>query len=270
MCWENQISIKGDPVKRFTTLLLLGLALSLVAAACSSTGDATLVADGKLTVCSESPYEPFEFEDASGPAGYSGFDIELMDAIAKEMSLDLVVANTPFDGIWLQPAAGACDVVASAMTITEERAENALFSDPYFNAAQSLMVTADNDGMKLADTDGKKIGVQVGTTGELYATENKPGGAELVSFDEGAALFLALESGSVDAILQDLPVNGYRATQDTNFVITETYDTKEQYGFGMALENDDLATQVNDALKALKESGTYGDLHEKYFGTRGE
>jgi polar amino acid transport system substrate-binding protein len=110
----------------------------------------------------------------------------------------------------------------------------------------------------------------VGTTGEMYATENKPGGAEIVSFDEGAALFLALESGSVDAILQDLPVNGYRATQDANFVITETYDTEEQYGFGMALENDGLATQINDALKALKDSGTYGDLHEKYFGTRGE
>ncbi|MEA3503514.1 MAG: transporter substrate-binding domain-containing protein [Actinomycetota bacterium] len=255
-------------MKRFTTLLFLVLALSLVAVACSSGDDAALVADGKLTVCSESPYEPFEFEDPSGPAGYSGFDIELMDAIAKEMSLELVVANTPFDGIWLQPAAGACDVVASAMTITEERAQNALFSDPYFNAAQSLMVTAGNDGMKLADTDGKNIGVQVGTTGEKYAEENKPAGAVLVAFDEGAALFLALESGSVDAILQDLPVNGYRATQDANFVITETYDTEEQYGFGMALENEALATQINDALKALKESGTYGDLHEKYFGTR--
>jgi polar amino acid transport system substrate-binding protein len=257
-------------MKRFTTLLLLVLALSLVAVACSSGDDAALVADGKLTACSESPYEPFEFEDPSGPAGYSGFDIDLMNAIAGEMDLELVVANTPFDGIWLQPAAGACDVVASAMTITEERAENALFSDPYFNASQSLMVTAGNAGTTLADTDGMKIGVQVGTTGEMYATENKPGGAEIVSFDEGAALFLALESGSVGAILQDLPVNGYRATQDANFVITETYDTEEQYGFGLALENEDLVTQINDALKALKDSGTYGDLHEKYFGTRGE
>ncbi len=257
-------------MKRFTTLLLLVVALSLVAAACSSGDDTALVADGKLTVCSESPYEPFEFEDPSAPSGYSGFDIELIDAIAKEMGLELVVANTPFDGIWLQPAAGACDVVASAMTILPERAENALFSDPYFDAAQSLMVLAANDGLTLADTDGMKIGVQVGTTGEKYAGENKPAGAELVSFDEGAALFLALESDSVDAILQDLPVNGYRATQDADFVIAETYDTEEQYGFGMALENDDLVTQINDALKALKESGTYGDLHEKYFGTRGE
>jgi polar amino acid transport system substrate-binding protein len=257
-------------MKRSFGLLLLVLALALVAAACSSGDDAALVSEGQLTVCSESPYEPFEFEDPASPSGYSGFDIELMDAIAAELELELVVANTPFDGIWLQPAAGACDVVASAMTITEERAENALFSDPYFNAAQSLMVTGANDGLILAGTDGMKIGVQTGTTGEMYATENKPEGAELVSFDEGAALFLALESGTVDAILQDLPVNGYRAVQDPNFVVTETYETDEQYGFGMSLENEGLASQINDALSTLKDSGAYGDLHMKYFGTRGE
>ena len=257
-------------MKRPFSLLLLILALALVAAACSSGDDAALVSEGQLTVCSESPYEPFEFEDPAAPSGYSGFDIELMDAIATELELELVVANTPFDGIWLQPAAGACDVVASAMTITEDRAENALFSDPYFNAAQSFLVTGANDGLTLAGTDGMKIGVQTGTTGEIYATANKPAGAELVSFDEGAALFLALESGTVDAILQDLPVNGYRAATDPNFVVTETYETDEQYGFGMSLENEGLASQINDALSTLKDSGTYGDLHMKYFGTRGE
>lgn len=256
-------------MKRPLSLLLLVLALALVAAACSSGDDAALVNEGTLTVCSEVPYEPFEFEDPSSPSGYSGFDIELMSAIATEMELEFVVANTPFDGIWLQPAAGACDVVASAMTITEERAENALFSDPYFDAAQSFLVTLSNDGLTLAGTDGMKIGVQTGTTGEIYATENKPAGAELVSFDEGAALFLAIESGTVDAILQDLPVNGYRAAQDANFVVTETYSTDEQYGFGMALENDGLAGQINDALTALKDSGAYSDLHMKYFGTSG-
>ncbi|MEN8113678.1 MAG: transporter substrate-binding domain-containing protein [Actinomycetota bacterium] len=257
-------------MKRMPVLLLLVLALALVATACSSGGDATLVAEGKLTVCSESPYEPFEFEDPSAPSGYSGFDIDLMEAIAGELDLELVVANTPFDGIWLQPAAGACDVVASAMTITEERAANALFSDPYYNAAQSLMVLAANDGATLADLGGMKIGVQVGTTGEAYADENKPEGAELVSFDEGAALFLALEAGNVDAILQDLPVNFARAEQDANFVVTETYNTEEQYGFGLSLENEGLASDINGALKALKDAGTYGDLHEKYFGVRGE
>jgi polar amino acid transport system substrate-binding protein len=257
-------------MKRMPVLLSLVLAFGLVAGACSSGGDATLVAEGKLTVCSEVPYEPFEMEDPSSPSGYTGFDIEMMSAIADELDLELVVVNTPFDGIWLQPAAGACDVVASAMTITEERAENARFSDPYYNAAQSLMTLAGTGVTTLADLSGRTIGVQVGTTGEMYANENAPADATIKSYDEGAALFLALEAGEIDAILQDLPVNGYRASQDPKFVLVETYETEEQYGFGMALDNEGLAGEINDALKALKDAGTYGDLHEKYFGTRGE
>ncbi|MGB9359917.1 MAG: transporter substrate-binding domain-containing protein, partial [Acidimicrobiia bacterium] len=84
-------------MKRPLSLLLLVLALALVAAACSSGDDAALVNEGTLTVCSEVPYEPFEFEDPSSPSGYSGFDIELMSALATELELDFVVANTPFD-----------------------------------------------------------------------------------------------------------------------------------------------------------------------------
>ena len=256
-------------MKRTTLISVLVVALALVAAACSSS-DANLVTAGTLTVCTESPYEPFEFEDAAGPAGYSGFDIELINAIADENGLDLAVANTPFDGIWLQPAAGACDIVASAMTITPERAENALFSDPYFSADQSLLVLSSNSGLVLADTGGMRIGVQVGTTGEAYAEENAPSDAELVSFDEGAALFLAIEAGDVEAILQDLPVNGYRVTQDPKFHIAETYTTDELYGFAVALDNTALISDINGALTTLRDNGTYGDLHEKYFDTRGD
>lgn len=259
-------------MKRTTLATLLIVVMALIAAACSSSDDeaVALVTEGTLTVCTESPYEPFEFEDASGPAGYSGFDIELINAIADENGLDLAVANTPFDGIWLQPAAGACDIVASAMTITPERAENALFSDPYFSADQSLLVLSSNSGLVLADTGGMRIGVQVGTTGEAYAEENAPSDAELVSFDEGAALFLAIEAGDVEAILQDLPVNGYRVTQDPKFQIAETYTTDELYGFAVALDNTDLISDINSALTTLRDNGTYGDLHEKYFDTRGD
>ena len=163
----------------------------------------SLISDGELTVCTDAPYEPFEFQDEDGT--WTGFDMDIMRVLAGNMDVKLTVKVVPFDGIWLLPAAGECDVVASAMTITEERAASTLFTDPYFDADQSLLVrTTDAEKYStLASLSDSRIAVQTGTTGEMYAEENKPSGATLVSFDEPAAMFLALQSGEVDAILQD-------------------------------------------------------------------
>ena len=100
------------------------------------------------------------------------------------------------------------------MTITEERAEQVDFTEPYFDAEQSLLIKADNEEIaSIDDLAGKTVGVQSGTTGETYANENAEG-ATITSFEDSDGLFAALESGTIDAILQDLPVNGYRSTQD--------------------------------------------------------
>lgn len=253
-------------MKTMTRLVAFIAVLAVVAAACGSDSGASTIAEGKLTICSEIPYEPFEMDDGSG--GYTGFDIELADAIAGEMGLDLAVINTGFDGILLEVVSGGCDMVASAMTITAERAENASFSDSYFSADQSLLVLAEMGTPKLAEFGGKKIGVQSSTTGEAYAKENAPADTEIVSFESGEDLFLALTSKAVDAILQDLPVNGYRAQQDSAFSLADTFTTNEEYGFAMAKDSD-LVAEVNKALETLRDNGTYGDLHQKYFGTRG-
>jgi polar amino acid transport system substrate-binding protein len=225
-----------------------------------------LVADGMLTVCTDSPYEPFEFQDANGD--FTGFDMELLREIGAGLDLELDVKVVPFDGIWLLPAAGECDIVGSAMTITPERQASALFSDPYFDADQSLLVRAADEATyaTLASLAGKSIAVQTGTTGEAYATANTPAGATLVSFDEPAAMFLALQSNEVDAILQDLPVNGYRQTQDDSMVVTETFATGEQYGFAVDPDNTALIEAVNEQLGALRASGKYDEIHAKWFG----
>lgn len=225
-----------------------------------------LVADGMLTVCTDSPYEPFEFQDANGD--FTGFDMDLLREIGAGLDLELDVKVVPFDGIWLLPAAGECDIVGSAMTITDERKASALFSDPYFDADQSLLVRAADEATyaTLASLAGKRIAVQTGTTGEAYATENTPEGATLVSFDEPAAMFLALQSNEVDAILQDLPVNGYRQTQDDSMVVTETFATGEQYGFAVDPDNTALIEAVNEQLAALRASGKYDEIHAKWFG----
>jgi len=231
-----------------------------------SAADVELVNEGQLTVCSDTPYEPFEFE---GPDGdQTGYDIDLLRAIADDAGLGLEVLDLPFDGILGSVAAGDCDVVASAVTITEERAEQVDFTDPYFDADQSLLVRAEDEATyaTLADLGGQRIGVQAGTTGQAYAEENAPGGAEVVSFEDADGLFGALTSGDIAAVLQDFPVNAYRATQDDAFAVTESFPTGEQYGFAVAKGNESVLTFLNDGLATLRDDGRFDDIFATYFG----
>ncbi|MFP5309274.1 MAG: ABC transporter substrate-binding protein [Actinomycetes bacterium] len=223
----------------------------------------TTVNDGQLTVCSDIPYAPFEVEDESAPSGYSGFDIDLMQAIADDLGLELVVSVTGFDAIQSGTAlaANACDVAASAMTITEEREENVDFADPYFDADQSLLVKADSG---IEGLDGvTSLGVQADTTGQVYAEENFDG--EITEFPGAAELFAALEAGTIDAILQDLPVNVDRAQQDDTTAVVATFPTGEQYGFAVAEGNTELRDAINASLAGLREAGTYDEIYAEYF-----
>lgn len=233
-----------------------------------NTGDLGLVADGTLTVCSDIPYSPFEFEDEENPGEYTGFDVDLVDAVAASLGLDTTYRVTVFDTILGSLEAGDCDMVASAMTITEERQEEANFSQPYYNSQQSLMVRS-GDAETFATLDdlaGGTIGVQTGTTGADYAAENLPEGAEIREYEGGEQLFVALQSEEIDAVLQDLPVNSYRAAQDDAFVVTDSFGTEEQYGFAFALDNEALLGAFDAALSAAIEDGTYDGVYEEWFG----
>lgn len=235
-------------------------------------GDATaeapddLVSQGTLTICSDTPYEPFEFE---GPDGeQTGYDIDLLRAIAEDASLDVEVLDLPFDGILGTLAAGDCDVVASAVTINDERAQQVDFSEPYFDADQSLLIRVADEAKysSLADLGGERIAVQAGTTGETYANENKPEGAEIVSFEDADGIFGAMASGDVAAVLQDFPVNAYRATQDATLTVTETFPTGEQYGFAVAKDNQQVLAFIDDGLAALRADGRFDEIFATYFG----
>lgn len=264
------------PTMRFALMVAAG---ALVLGACGddddtseteSDGDAAaaevdLVSTDTLTVCSDTPYEPFEFEQDGEQVGY---DMDLLRAIAEANDLDFEVKDLPFDGILGSLAAGDCDVVGSAVTITEERAEQVDFSDPYFDADQSLLVKAD-DAETYATLDelaGGTIGVQSGTTGEAYANDNAPDGATVQSFEDSDGLFGAIEAGQIDAILQDFPVNAYRTTQDDSLAVTETIPTGEQYGFAVAKGNDGVLQMIDDGLAELRDSGEFDEIFSRYFG----
>lgn len=234
--------------------------------ATEASGELGTITEGQLTVCSEIPYPPFEFEADDG--SFTGFDIDLVTAIAEEMGLEANVVNTSFEGIQSGAALGAeqCDVAASAMTITEEREENLDFSEPYYEADQSLLTTTDSGIEALADMTEGLIGVQAETTGAAYAEENAPEGVELTEFTSGADAITALQSGQVDAVLQDLGPNADAVSNDDALAVVETYPTDESYGFAVAEEgSDELLAAINEALAAVRDSGTYDEIYATYF-----
>jgi len=250
-----------------TAALILVLAFAFIAGACGggAAGEYDLVESGKILVCSDIPYAPFEFEEG---AAYTGFDVELMEAIGAELDLDVEFIDSGFESITAGTAmvGGSCDIAASAITIKPEREENIDFSDGYFDADQSLMVKTDSGITSLTDMDGKRLGVQSGTTGEAYAEDNAPAGAEIVGFGESGQLFLAIEAGDIQGILQDLPVNAERMVGDDTLTVVETYPTGEVYGFAVKEEGKEaLLEAVNDALATLRSNGTYDDIYDKWF-----
>lgn len=245
------------------------LSLALIATSCGGDDDVdgsdlNLVTSGTLTVCTDSPYPPMEFE-LDGE--FTGFDIELMRAIAEELGLGLEVSNTGFDPITsgLAMEAGTCDIAAASITINAEREENIDFTDPYFTADQSLLVTKASGITDLAGFAGKNLGVQTGTTGEIYANENDPG-ATIISFENAGDLFTALAAGQIEGVLQDIVPNAEQALNDDTVELVETYKTDEEYGFATKEEGaEDVLDAVNKALKTLQDNGTYQSIYDDWF-----
>ena len=265
-------------IPRKHAVVAFGLAGALLfgATSCSSSngdssggsGDAAKAATWK--VCSDVPFEPFEYP-GKGPRGltYTGFDIDLLDHLAKTQNATLDIRDTDFDTIVGAVNTGTCDVVASAVPITDERKKDALFSDPYFDADQSLLIPVDSPVKTLDDLTGKTIGVQGGTPGESYAKGHTPEGATVRSFPDPAALFAAIDAGQIDAILQDLAVNSERAAKDDAVKVIDTIPTGKLYGFMVAKDNTSLKKTLNAALAQAKNDGTYDKLYARYFPNTG-
>ena len=257
------------------TKIIAGTAVAALAlAGCSST-DAPPSADnslgtltaGSLLACSDSPYPPFEFEDSTTPSGYAGFDIDIIQAIADKLGLKLVVVATDFNVLQSgSPLAASCDVGVSAITITDERKANIDFSDPYYDSIQSLLVAKSSGITSLDDLAGKNIGLQSGTTGEIYANANAPASANLVMYPSDGEMWPALQAGQVDALLQDYPVNMSHAKSDPSYAVVAKYETDEHYGFALAKDkNPALLKAINDGLQSLRDDGTYDTIYDKYF-----
>jgi polar amino acid transport system substrate-binding protein len=231
--------------------------------------DVGLVNEGQLTTCTHLPYKPFQFER---DGKIVGFDVDLVDLVAKELGVRQEIVDTPFEGIQSGEDLNArkCDIAAAAMTITPERAEKIAFSDPYFDANQALLVKKDSGIETLDDLKGKTLGVQSGTTGKLYAEKNaEPKGVKLKDYEDLALELSSVKSGQVDAGINDVPVLLDFAKENPDLEVTQQFETGEQYGFGMKKgTSDQLAAVVNRVLSEARQDGRYDRLYEKWFGVK--
>ncbi len=230
-----------------------------------------LVNSGQLTTCTHLPYEPFQFEQGGKIVG---FDVDLVDLVAKRLGVRQEIVDTPFEGIQSGEDLNSrkCDVAAAAMTITPERAEKIDFSDPYFDANQALLVKKGSGIDSFDDLKGKTLGVQSGTTGKMYAEkEAMPKGVELKDYEDVALELTSVKSGQIPAAINDIPVLLDYVKKNPELEVAAQFDTGEQYGFGMKKgTSQELRRVVNDVLAQAQSDGTYDRLYEKWFGTKPE
>jgi polar amino acid transport system substrate-binding protein len=226
--------------------------------------DLGLIQEGQLLVGTDTPFPPFEIGQ---PPDISGYDIEVVNAIAEKLGLAVTYQDTSFDTIFRDTAQGKFDMAVAASTITPERSQTVDFSDPYYQANQSLVVTADNTDITTEDDlAGATVGAQDGTTGEEYANDETDA-AQVRGFPEGPDAITALRNGQVDAVIIDQPVavDATESQAGGDIKIAQEIVTSELYGIPFAPDNDALREAVNGALQELKDDGTLEDLYAKYF-----
>lgn len=264
----------------FLAVLLVG-ALAIVVAGCgggsssssSTTGgseESTEAAGGgaeesgggeKLTVGSDIPYPPFE----QGKKGsYTGFDVELMEAIGKEIGREPEFIDSSFETIFRDVAQGKFEAVMSAATITPEREKVVSFSLPYYLSEQAILVKEGSSITGLSDLKGKVVAAQQGTTG-LELGKEKAEASELRPYPEGPDADNALKAGVVEAVIIDAPVAKQQAEELGGIEIVEKVPTEETYGIAVAKENSELVEQINEGLKKTIEDGSYAKVYEKWF-----
>jgi len=225
----------------------------------------TSVAGGILRIGNDPTYPPFEM--TSHTTGQpEGFSIDLAGEICRINGWTPEFIATPFDGMIAGLNNGKYDIIISSMTITPERGEVVDFTEPYYLAGQTIAVPISDSSIKsAADLKGKKVGAQLGTTGEMMAKGID--GVTVISFENIGAAFLDMENGNIDAVLNDLPTSAaYIKEHGVAKFVGEVLST-EYYGIAVKKGNSEILEKINAALKQAKSSGFYSQIHVKWFGT---
>lgn len=215
--------------------------------------------DGVLVMGTNAEFPPYEYYEGQEIAG---IDAEMAAAVAEKLGMELQIEDMAFDSLITALSSGKVDMVAAGMTVTEDREAFVNFSDTYATGVQVIIVAEDSDIAGEADLSGKKIGVQLGTTGDIYASEIE--GATIEQYNKGMEAVQALSQGKIDAVIIDNEPAKVFVSEVEGLKILEEAFVTEDYAIAIAKDNDALLEQVNTALAELKEDGTLQAIVDKY------
>ncbi|MVB12974.1 Membrane-bound lytic murein transglycosylase F [Caprobacter fermentans] len=236
------------------------------ASSASSSGAIKTITDGTLTMSTNAEFEPFEYRDNDKIVG---IDVEIANKIADKLGLELKINDVEFASLIMELQTNKCDFVAAGMTATDDRRKNVDFSDPYFDASQAIIVPKGSNIKSRTDLNGKNVGVQQGTTGDTFCT-NEDGTSDIKvasvkRYNKGSDAISDLINGRIDAVVIDnFPATKFVQKNSDKLVKLDDSLTSEQYAIAVQKGNTALLDQIDEVLKEMKSSGELDQIIEKY------
>lgn len=218
-------------------------------------------AGGKLVMATNAEFPPYEYHDGDAIVG---IDAEIAKAIADELGMELEIEDIAFDSIIPEIVSGKADMGLAGMTVTEDRMQSVDFSDTYAKASQKIIVTEDSEIASPDYLKGVIVGVQLGTTGDIYVSDLEADGTTVERYSKGFEAVQALSQGKIDAVVIDgEPAKTFVAETEGLKILEESF-TDEEYAIAVKKGNTELLEKINGALKTLKDNGTLDEIVAKY------
>lgn len=259
---RSRLTRRGAAAVLCTTAVALTGCMSTEPEARSASG-VPLVSEDTLTICTNTPYAPFEFEEGGRVIG---FDMDLGREIADDLEVeDVSVIQTGFEGMesGADLSTNKCDVAISGIGITEARASVLDFSEPYYQDGLGVLVREGSPIRGLEDIGDARVAVQQATSGEAYATEHE---LNLEQQEDVELMLQKLETDGVEAVIGNVSVLGYRAKDNPDLVLHEDTASAEPLGVAIRLGNTAMVDSVNATLQRMDADGTMAELEQKWMG----
>ena len=265
----NTAILKKASLKPLALLAVLPLALTGCVYTANENSDAngevSLVKSGVLSVCTNTPYKPFEYEENGTIVG---LDADIANAIASDLGVKAQLTSISFEGLdsGTGLSTGQCDIALAGIGVTDERKSKMEFTTVYFDDNLAILVPKGSSITSAADLKGVAVGAQQATSGETYAKEN---GAEVIQYEDTSLMFSALKTGQVKAVAANLSVVSEALTNDPDSfkIAYQDSENTEQIAAAVSSNNKALLTKANATIAKLKKNGELDKMKAKWVGT---